>query len=108
MEQPAKRKVLVEIIAKKKGCVLCDLAIGILEEVASELGDGVLAWEVVDVGEREGLNRCAELAKICGRRLSAPSIVINEKVAFDHIPDYESLNKAVLEAVSGPNERRRS
>lgn len=108
MDQPAKRKVLVEIIAKKKGCVLCDLAIGILEEIVLELGDGVLAWEVMDVGERQGLNRRAELAKIFGRSPSVPSIVINEKMAFDHIPDYESLYKAVLEAVSGPNERRRS
>jgi hypothetical protein len=29
-----RQKVFVEIIAKKKGCMLCDLALGILEENA--------------------------------------------------------------------------
>ena len=27
---------MVEIVAKKKGCMMCDLAIGILEEIAPE------------------------------------------------------------------------
>ena len=42
--------VFVEIVAKKKGCMLCDLAIGILEEIAPEFDDGMLRWDVVDVG----------------------------------------------------------
>ncbi len=33
--------VFVEIVAKKKGCVLCDLAIGILEEISPEFADVV-------------------------------------------------------------------
>jgi len=92
----AEVQVLVEIVAKKKGCVLCDLAIGILEEIASELEGAVMTWEVVDVGVREGVLRHAELAKICGRKPSVPSIVINEKIAFDHIPDYQSLENVIL------------
>ncbi len=98
MDQPTNRQVFVEIIAKKKGCVLCDLAIGILEEISSELHGLGLKWEVVDVGDREGLRRHGELIKICGGKPVMPSIVINEKIAFDHIPDYESLYLAIMDA----------
>jgi len=87
--------VFVEIVAKKKGCMLCDLAIGILEEISPEFDEGSLRWDVVDVGAHDGLRRFDELTHICGRRPAVPSIVINEKIAFDHIPDFESLSEAV-------------
>ena len=87
--------VMVEIVAKKKGCMLCDLAIGILEEVAPEFEEGLLRWEVVDVGSREGLVRFDELTHICGRRPAVPSLIINEGIAFEHIPDYDALSEAV-------------
>ncbi len=87
--------VMVEIVAKKKGCVLCDLAIGILEEIAPEFEEGLLRWEVVDVGSREGLIRFDELTHICGSRRAVPSLIINESIAFDHIPDYNALSEAV-------------
>ncbi len=44
------RQVYVEIVAKKKGCMLCDLALAVLEEIAPEFEPGVLTWEVVDMG----------------------------------------------------------
>ena len=91
--------VFVEIVAKKKGCMLCDLAIGILEEISPEFNDGMLRWDVVDVGDRDGLARFDELTNICGRRPAVPSIVINERIAFDHIPDFEALSEAVREAM---------
>ena len=91
-------KVLVEIVAKKKGCMMCDLAIGILEEIAPEFNPGVLQWRVVDVGSREGVIRHAELGSICGRMPAIPSIVINDAIAFDNIPDIESLTLAVQAA----------
>ncbi|MCJ7809145.1 MAG: hypothetical protein MUP26_02670, partial [Desulfobulbaceae bacterium] len=69
--------------------------IGILEEVAPEFEEGLLRWEVVDVGSREGLIRFDELAQICGRRPAVPSLIINEGIAFDHIPDYDALTEAV-------------
>lgn len=87
--------VMVEIVAKKKGCVLCDLAIGILEEIAPEFEEGLLWWKVVDVGSRGGLIRFDELTHICGRRPAVPSLVINEGIAFDHIPDYNALSEAI-------------
>ncbi len=92
--------VFVEIVAKKKGCMLCDLAIGILEEISPEFGEGILRWEVVDVGDRSGLQRFDDLIKLCGRRPSVPSIVINEKIAFDNIPDFESLSEAVRQSMN--------
>ena len=92
------RRVMVEIVAKKKGCMMCDLAIGILEEIAPEFDDGILQWRVVDVGSREGITRHAELGSICGRMPAVPSIVINEVIAFDNIPDMESLTVAVKQA----------
>jgi hypothetical protein len=95
------RGVCVEIVAKKKGCVLCDLAIGILEEIAPDFGEGMLSWDVVDMGDRDGLLRYDELARICRRKPAVPSIIINEKIAFDHIPDYEALSEAVRQALSG-------
>ena len=94
------KEVFVEIVAKKKGCMLCDLAIGILEEVSPEFEEGMLRWNVVDVGDREGLRRFDELTDKCGRRPAVPSIVINERIAFDNIPDMESLTEAVLHAMT--------
>jgi hypothetical protein len=91
--------VFVEIVAKKKGCMLCDLAIGILEEISPEFEQDVLRWEVVDMGAREGLQRFDQLTKICGRRPAVPSIVINEAIAFDNIPDMEALTGAVRDAL---------
>ena len=93
------KKVFVEIVAKKKGCMLCDLAVAILEEISPEFQDGTLNWGIVDVSAREGLQRFDELAGICGRRPSVPSIVINEKIAFNNIPDMEALSKAVRDTL---------
>lgn len=90
-----RNSVIVEIVARKKGCMLCDLAIGILEEISSDFDEGILRWKVVDVSDRDGLNRYDELTGLCSRRPSVPSIVINNKIAFDNIPDMESLTEAV-------------
>ena len=91
--------VFVEIVAKKKGCMLCDLAIGILEEISPEFKENLLRWDVVDMGTREGLQRFDDLTKICGRRPAVPSIVINEKIAFDNIPHMEALAESVRDAL---------
>jgi len=91
--------VMVEIVARKKGCMLCDLALAILEEIAPEFENGALRWEVVDVSSREGVMRHAELGSICKRMPAVPSIVINEQIAFDNIPDMETLSAAVRKAI---------
>jgi hypothetical protein len=93
------QRVMIEIVAKKKGCMLCDLAIAILEEIAPEFENGVLQWNVVDVGSAEGVLRHAELGAFCNRMPAVPSIVINERITFDNIPDMETLSEAIREAV---------
>lgn len=90
----------MEIVAKKKGCVLCDLAVAILEELSEDFTEDVLVWEIVDLGSREGIERHGELAGLCGRKPAVPSIVINERIAFDNIPDFDSLSLAVRGAIS--------
>ena len=92
--------VMVEIVAKKKGCMLCDLALAILEEIAPDFDKGLLQWTVVDVGSRENVMRHAELGAICKRMPAVPSIVINEQIAFDNIPDMETLSEAIRKAIS--------
>ena len=94
------QKVRVEIVAKQKGCMLCDLAIAILEEIAPEFEKGVLHWKVVDVSSRKGVMRHAELGAICKRMPAVPSIVINERIAFDNIPDMETLSEAIRKAIN--------
>lgn len=91
--------VLVEIVAKQKGCMLCDLAIAILEEIAPEFEGGVLTWKVVDVSSKDGVMRHAELGAICKQLPAVPSIIINESIAFDNIPDMEALAEAVKETL---------
>ena len=93
------QNVMVEIVAKQKGCMLCDLAIAILEEIAPEFEKGVLQWTVVDVSSKEGVRRHAEIGEISKRMPSVPSIVINERIAFDNIPDMEALSKAVRKTI---------
>jgi hypothetical protein len=103
-------EVYVEIVAKQKGCILCDLAIAILEEIAPEFIPGTLRWSVVDVGDRSGLARMEALSRCCGKRPAIPSIVINGKIAFDHIPDMEALSRAIREAMqatASPDQGRR-
>ena len=94
-----KNRVFVEIVAKKKGCMLCDLAVAILEELSEDMSDGVLQWDIVDVSDSMGLKRYDSIAKACNRKPPVPSIVINGRIAFDNIPDMPSLSDAVEEAL---------
>lgn len=88
-------RVHVEIVAKYRGCPLCDLALAILEETAEELSPGDLSWQVVDVSTREEIERMEQLARACGQRPAIPSIFINQQYAFDHIPDMDRMSAAV-------------
>ena len=79
--------------------MLCDLALAILEEIAPEFERGVLQWTVIDVGSKEGVMRHAELGKICKRMPAVQSILINEQIAFDNIPDIETLSEAIRNTI---------
>ena len=93
------KKVMVEIVAKQKGCMLCDLAIAMSEEIAPEFEKGILRWTVVDVGSKDGVIRHAEIGAICKRMPAVPSIIINERIAFNNIPDMESLSESVRKVI---------
>ena len=42
-------------------------------------------------------------SRCCGKRPAIPSIVINGKIAFDHIPDMEALSGTIREVIAGSN-----
>lgn len=44
---------------------------------------------------QRGVIRHTELRAICNRMPNVPSIVINERIAFDNISDMEALSAAV-------------
>lgn len=92
-------KAMVEIVAKARSCMLCDLALAILEEIDGDMEEGTLAWEVVDVSTRPGLERLEEMARSCGQRPAVPSMFINQQYAFDHIPEMGLLQQAVVQAI---------
>jgi|GEM_PF-730992 len=100
MTPPNSDRVFVEIVAKQKGCVLCDLAVAILEEIQETLEEGILSWTIVDVGDRAGLVRYGDLARLCGRKPPVPSLVINGILAFENIPDPNALSGAVNEIIT--------
>jgi len=62
---------------------------------------------VTKLGMREGMFvkpdmeivTIADLGKICGRLPAVPSLVINEQIAFDNIPDMDSLTTAVRDSI---------
>lgn len=86
--------------SKEEGLYAVRFSHRILEEISADLEEGTLSWDVVDVGAREGLHRLDELKKICGRKPVVPSIVINERIAFDNILNMESLTEAVCRAMA--------
>jgi len=62
-----------------------------------------MRWNLVDVGSKEGVARHAEIGTICRRMPAVPSIVINERIAFDNIPDMEALSEAIRKATRSMN-----
>ena len=96
--------VFVEIVAQGPACVLCQLAIASLEAVSLRFldldkGNERLTWAMVDSSTREGIERLRELYTRLDTRIAVPSILINEQVAFDHIPDEDSLIAAIRRAL---------
>ena len=64
------QRVLVEIVTKKKGCVLCELAIAILEELSEDIEGDLPVWDVLpftsgrtvplSLTEDNGVQQCRE------------------------------------------------
>jgi hypothetical protein len=64
---------------------------------------GLIEWRVVLLKEREGTGRYLELAQKLGKNPPIPSILINERVAFERIPGPQLL-KTTIERVLGGEE----
>jgi hypothetical protein len=79
--------------------MLCDLALAILGEIAPEFERGSFNGKLSMWGSKEGIERQAELKRICGRMPSVPSIVMNERIVFDNIPEMEALSSAARQAI---------
>ena len=90
---------MLKLWPSRKGASFAIWPSAILEEIAPEFAPGMLRWSVVDVGSRSGLGRMEELSRCCGNKPAIPSIVINEKIAFDHIPDMDALSRAIREVI---------
>ncbi len=78
--------------------MLCQLAVASLEAVSPRFGER-LTWVLVDRSTREGIERLRELYTRLDTHIAVPSILINEQVAFDHIPDEDSLIGAIAKAL---------
>ena len=74
---PPPTVAFVEIVAKQKGCMMCDLAVAILEEIEPEFKPGRLRWQVVDVGSRAGIGDSAYSARRLLAEQQACSSCIN-------------------------------
>ncbi len=80
----------LEVLHEGPHCMPCEYMAKVVEEVAPEFGDA-LQWEKVLLNHRDGAGRFDELAHILGRLPPVPSIFIDSKLVFDHIPGPEEL-----------------
>jgi hypothetical protein len=80
----------LEVIHEGPHCMPCEYMAKVVEEVAPEFG-GALQWEKVLLNHKKGAGRFDELAHSLGRLPPVPSIFIDGKLVFDHIPGPEEL-----------------
>ena len=102
MKDPQKEKILIEVISEGPHCIPCEYAIKSVREVAPTFA-GLMEWRVVLLKEREGAGRYLELAQKLGKNPPIPSILINERLAFERIPGPQLL-KTTIERVLGGEE----
>ena len=95
-----KEKILIEVISEGPHCIPCEYAIKSVREIAPEF-EGVIEWRVVLLKEREGANRYLELAQKLGKNPPIPSILINERVAFESIPGPHLLRTTIERVLEG-------
>lgn len=65
-----------------------------LDEVSPIFKDQ-LVYSMMDISKPEGLERLKEVRKKLDRKPNIPSILINEAIVFDSIPDSDSLIEAI-------------
>lgn len=85
-----KAAVHLEILHEGPHCMPCEYMARVVAEVAPEF-NGALKWEKVVLTRKEGAVRFDELAKTLGKLPPVPSLFIDGKLAFDHIPGPDEL-----------------
>lgn len=95
-----KEKLLIEVISEGPHCVPCEYAIKSVREIAPLFG-GLIEWRVVVIKEREGAGRYMELAQKLGKNPPIPSILINERMAFEKIPGPHLLKRTIEKVLEG-------
>jgi len=100
MIPPQREKILVEVISEGPHCVPCEYAIKSVREVAPEFGER-MEWRVVLLKEREGAERYLELTRKLGKNPPIPSILINERIAFERIPGPHLLRTTIERVLEG-------
>ena len=92
-----RQKLRIEVISEGPHCVPCEYAIKSVREIAP-LFEGILEWRVVTLKERDGAERYLELTRKLGKNPPIPSILIDERVAFERIPGPQLL-KTTIEGI---------
>ncbi len=65
-----------------------------LDEVSPIFKDQ-LTYSMMDISRPEGLERLKEVRKKLDRKPNVPSILMNEEIVFDSIPDSDTLIEAI-------------
>jgi hypothetical protein len=65
-----------------------------LEEVSPIFKDQMI-YSLMDISRPEGLERLKQVRKKLDRKPNVPSILINEEIVFDSIPDSDALIEAI-------------
>jgi hypothetical protein len=66
--------------------VLCNLAVGAMEELEEEHPDA-FTWAMVDASTRDGVKRLQELRPEAGRQIPVPGVLVDGAIVFDRIPE---------------------
>ena len=85
--------VIVEIVGTSSG-ILCQLAMEPLDEVSPTFKDKLI-YSMMDISKPEGLERLKQVRKKLDRKPNVPSILMNEEIVFDFIPDSDTLIEAI-------------
>jgi hypothetical protein len=81
--------------------VLCNLAVGAIEELQEE-HPGLFEWTMVDASTRDGVKRLQELRPGAGRQIPVPGVLVDGQIVFDRIPDMEEFGEWLVGLSGAP------
>ena len=71
-----------------------------LDEVTPIFKDQ-MAYSLMDISRPDGLERLKQVRKKLDRKPNVPSILMNEEIVFDAIPDSDTLIEAIRQRLEG-------